>query len=206
MIRQMQPERLQIVTREQLLHQVLGAGALRADPDRGAAQIREGVHGIALPPEQQQRLRFGQPSEQFQAAARGHRRSVLDEGEFLRAARATAAQASYVLDRAGGRHDRQPAVPAHGAVGEPRRERVIGAVGRSGEDRRAQIAIVVRDPERAGEGRDRRGCREQDGGTQESLPEPARGKALESVRGAHRGEPLCALLLRRHRGRPGRER
>ena len=52
-------ESSQVRVGEQLLHQVGGAGAVRADADGGPTQIRHVAKSAAGPAEQQQRLRLG---------------------------------------------------------------------------------------------------------------------------------------------------
>jgi hypothetical protein len=69
-----------------LPHQTRRAGAFRADPDGCAAQISEGVKGIARSREKYKGFRFGQPTKELESSISRYRRAVLDEGEFLGAA------------------------------------------------------------------------------------------------------------------------
>jgi hypothetical protein len=78
--------------------QMGGAGAVRADPDGGPAQVGHAGKGAAGSAEQQQRLRFRQPAEQFEPRLGRHRRAVLDQGEHLGAASAAGGEAADILD------------------------------------------------------------------------------------------------------------
>ena len=179
-------ESSQVRVGEQLLHQVGGAGAVRADADGGPAQIRHVAKSAAGPAEQQQRLRLGQPAEQFEPRAGRHRRAVLNQGEHFGAASSAGGEAVDILDRACGRDRCEAPVLACGALGETAGQRMILAAGGAGQHRRLQVAVIARDPERRRQRRDQRTDDEQERNARQRLAAPGARRTCKRVCRIHR--------------------
>src|SRR5271166_6536048 len=107
------------------MHEVGRAGTFRPDREGCSAQISKGVKSVAPSREQQQGLRLGEPTKEFEPRISGHRRTILDEGEHLSAVPPTGGEAVDVLDRARSWHDRKRAVLALGPVSQTYGQRVI---------------------------------------------------------------------------------
>src|SRR5262249_3083142 len=113
------------------------------------------------------------PTQQFEPSIRRHRRAVLDEGEFLRAAPSSSAgQPVDIFDGASGRQDDQGTVLAPGPIRQARGQRVILASRRARENRRVQIAIIVSDTKRGSSCCDHRSRDQEKRSADKSLAAP----------------------------------
>src|SRR6185437_4125231 len=130
---------------QKLLHQIGGARAFRAGPDRGALEVLEGAERPPAPGEQEERLWARQPPEGLDACVGGNRNSVLHESEGGNAAPLFAGEARDILDRSRGGDDLQMAVLLQRQRGKPLTDRVIAAGRRSGQDGSAQKCVVAGD-------------------------------------------------------------